>query len=230
MGIPALRVVGEPERAEPSANSGARPLHGGAPLVDQTDAELVHALVAGERNALEKLYRRHAEFAFRIAVRLQGNAQDMEDVVHDAFLKAHRRIRSLKEPSSFRAWLGSIVVNEVRLRLRKSRLMRVLRLQNTEPVDLDALASCDASPEVRAQLAQVYSLLRLMPTDERIAWTLRFVERHRLEDVAQLSECSLATAKRRLGCAQRFLDEHYVQGNRAEAGLSGNLPPTRGQS
>src|SRR5690606_1305733 len=144
--------------------------------------------------------------------RLQGNAQDMEDVVHDAFLKAHRRIRGLKEPSAFRAWLGSIVVNEVRIRLRRTRLMRVLRLQNAEPVDLDALASSDASPEVRAQLAQVYGLLRLMPTDERIAWTLRFVERHRLQDVAQLSECSLATAKRRLTGAQRFLDEHYVRG------------------
>lgn len=218
MGIPALRIVTAAERAERAAQPKERRRYGAAVLADETDAELVHAMVqprgtAGEqRVALEKLYRRHAEFAFRIALRLQGHSQDVDDVVHDAFLKAHRRIQSLKDPSAFRAWLGSIVVNEVKVRLRRARLMRTLRLQNFEPVDLDSLASADAGPEVRAQLAQVYGLLRLMPTNERIAWTLRHVERHRLEDVARLAGCSLATAKRRLHAAQIFIEEHFVRG------------------
>src|SRR5690606_10472286 len=125
-------------------------------------------------------------------------------------LKAQSRIDSLKDPGAFRGWLGSIVVNEVRLKLRRARFLRTLRLQSSDPVDLDSLASTSASPEIRAQLAQVYGLLRLMSTDERIAWTLRFVERHQLEDVAKLSGCSLATAKRRLLSAQRFLNDHLV--------------------
>jgi RNA polymerase sigma-70 factor (ECF subfamily) len=49
-----------------------------------------------------------------------------------------------------------------------------------------------------------------MPLNERIAWTLRYVERHRLEAVAELAGCSLATAKRRILKAQRFLAEHFV--------------------
>jgi RNA polymerase sigma-70 factor (ECF subfamily) len=57
----------------------------------------------------------------------------------------------------------------------------------------------------------VYALLQTMPADDRIAWTLRHVERHRLEAVAELSECSLATAKRRISRAQRFLRDHFVQ-------------------
>ena len=38
----------------------------------------------------------------------------------------------------------------------------------------------------------------------------RHVERHRLEAVAGLVGCSLATAKRRIGRAQAFLNEHFV--------------------
>jgi RNA polymerase sigma-70 factor (ECF subfamily) len=49
-----------------------------------------------------------------------------------------------------------------------------------------------------------------MPSDERIAWTLRYVERHQLEGVAELAGCSLATAKRRIQRAQRFLADHFV--------------------
>ncbi len=178
------------------------------------DSELVQRLLAGQRDALERLYRRHAPFAFKLAVRLQGSSHDVEDVVHDAFLKAQARVSSLKDPALFKGWLGSIVVNEVRLRMRRGRLLRALRLQSAEPVELDSLASDAASPEVLAQLAQVYSLLRQMATDDRIAWTLRFVERQRLEEVAELTGCSLATVKRRLLSAQRFLAEHLVADRR----------------
>lgn len=184
-----------------------------------SDGELVGRLLRGERGALERLYRRHAPFAFKLAVRLQGNGHDAEDVVHDAFLKVQSRAGSLNDPTLFRGWLGSIVVNEVRLRLRRGRLLRVLRLQSAEPVELDSLASDAASPEVRAQLAQVYALLRLMATEERIAWTLRFVEHHRLEEVAELAGCSLATVKRRLVSAQRFLAEHLVADPRQNPGF-----------
>jgi RNA polymerase sigma-70 factor (ECF subfamily) len=83
-------------------------------------------------------------------------------------------------------------------------------VSSADPVDLDVVASAEASPEVRALLAQVYALLRTLPADDRIAWTLRHVERHRLEDVAELAGCSLATAKRRIARAQRYLSEHFV--------------------
>ena len=111
------------------------------------------------------------------------------------------------------AELIAIVVRLVRSRLRRRRLMASLGLTHAgDAVDLDAVASGGASPEARAQLAQVYALLQTMPTEDRIAWTLRYVERHRLEAVAQLTDCSLATAKRRIARAQRFFEQHFVSG------------------
>ena len=79
-----------------------------------------------------------------------------------------------------------------------------------EPIELDAIASPNADPESRVLLAQVYSLLQTLPADDRIAWTLRYVDHHRLESVASLLDCSLATAKRRILRAQRYLTEHFV--------------------
>jgi RNA polymerase sigma-70 factor, ECF subfamily len=178
-----------------------------------TDEALVLRVLekdAGAVNAFETLYRRHAGTALNLAVRIQGSTSDVEDIVHDAFVRAHQRIAELRDPAAFRSWLGSIVVRLVRTRLRRRRLVAMLGLATPEPVDLDAVASPDADPEVRALLAQMYALLQTLPADERIAWTLRHVERHRLESVAGLVGCSLATAKRRIGRAQAFLEEHFV--------------------
>jgi RNA polymerase sigma-70 factor (ECF subfamily) len=102
------------------------------------------------------------------------------------------------------------VVRIVRTRLRRRRLVTLLGLALPEPVDLEAVAAPEADPEARALLAQVYALLQSLPADERIAWTLRHVERHRLESVAELTSCSLATAKRRIQRAQRYLDARFV--------------------
>ena len=163
---------------------------------DDEDQQLVGRARRSEARAFEMLYRRHAEFAFNLAVRIQGSATDVEDVVHDAFLKAQERLADLRDSAAFRPWLGSIVVRLVRTRLRRRRLLGALGLTTPDPVEIEAIAAVDADPETRALLAQVYALLQTLTANDRIAWTLRYVERHRLETVAVMMDCSLATAKR----------------------------------
>ncbi len=198
---PHLRLVGV-EPAAPAKEAG--------PASQLGDAELVALARDGHSDAFEVLYRRHAGFALNLGIRVQGNANDVEDVVHDAFIRAHHRLGELRDAGSFKAWIGSIVVRLVRSRLRRRRLVTSMGLGASEPVDLDAIAASGASPEARAQLAQIYALMCTMPADDRIAWTLRHVEHHRLEAVADLTGCSLATVKRRIARAQRFLSEHFV--------------------
>lgn len=175
------------------------------------DAQLVALACNGESAALELLYRRHAPFAINLATRIEGSSRDVEDIVHDAFLRAFDKLPDLTDRAAFRSWLGSIVVHAVRSRMRRARFLRFVGLGHAQdPVDLDAIASAEASPHMRAQIAQIYALLRTLPADDRIAWTLRVVDSHDLESVARMTECSLATVKRRIARAQKFLDDHFV--------------------
>ena len=217
---PRLRLISSESLDE--AASGTVPTSGAAEAFapaeardvatdpDNEDQELVSRARRSEARAFETLYRRHAEFAFNLAARIQGSATDVEDVVHDAFLKAQERLEDLRDSAAFRPWLGSIVVRLVRTRLRRRKLLGALGLTAPDPVEIDSVAAVDADPEARALLAQVYALLQTLAADDRIAWTLRYVERHRLETVAVMMDCSLATAKRRIARAQRFLTEHFV--------------------
>lgn len=217
--LPAGRVVARPSdppldrRAQEELAQAAPPSRRGslAALLAMPDANLVALARAGEAQASEALYRKHVSFAIHLATRIEGSARDVEDIVHDAFIKAFSRLADLADPAAFRSWLGSIVVFAVRSRLRRLRLMNLLGLgRGADPVDLDAITSHEASPHTRAQLAQIYALLRTLPTDDRIAWTLRCVEGHELDVVARLTACSLATVKRRISRAQKFLEEHFV--------------------
>jgi RNA polymerase sigma-70 factor, ECF subfamily len=203
--------------SKPPAVTTAPDAIGTSGLKDLPDAKLVALGCKGDTQALGLLYRRHAAFAINLAARIEGSSRDIEDIVHDAFLRAFERLNDLSDRGAFRSWLGAIVVHAVRSRMRRARLMSVLGMgKSAEPVDLDAIASADASPHARAQIAQIYALLRTLPTDERIAWTLRAVEGHDLDTVARLTGCSLATVKRRITRTQRFLDEHFVDSGSKE--------------
>lgn len=220
-----LRLV-KPE-AEPSAPSSARDAR--EALHHLADEGLVALVCGGDSRAAEALYRRHAAFAFNLAARIAGSTSDVEDVVQDAFIRAFDNLGSLRKPSAFKTWLGSIVVHAMRSRLRRSRFLRLFGLGHPgDIVEIDSIANESASPHVKAELAQVYALLKTLPADDRIAWTLRFVEGHDLGAAAELSGCSLATVKRRIRRAQRYLAAHYVTatGDDEESELDDELTPT----
>ncbi|MBW2524737.1 MAG: RNA polymerase sigma factor [Deltaproteobacteria bacterium] len=206
--------VGDVEAAAGPSAAGARHAHR---LADLADDELVALAQQGEAAACEALYRRHAGYCVNLAIRIAGSSRDAEDVVHDAFLRAFQGLAELRNRKAFRSWLGSIVVHGMRSRLRRQRFVRLFGLgQSSDPIDLESIASPQAPPAARAQLAQIYALLQTLPLDVRIAWTLRHVEGHDLREAAELAGCSLATVKRRIRAAQSYLEEHFVDSSPRE--------------
>lgn len=156
------------------------------------------------------LFRSHAHYVAAIAHRLLGREHDVDDTVQEVFLIAIRGHSAIREAEAVRGWLARVTVRVARRRLRARRVRELFGLDET-PV-YDRIADSGASPEQRALLMQVYAMLDRLPANARIAWVLRHVEGERLEDVAALSGCSLATAKRRIAQAERLLDEELAHG------------------
>ena len=68
------------------------------------------------------------------------------------------------------------------------------------------------SPERRALLSRVYQVLDRIPVEQRLAWSLRYVEGEKLERVAEQCGCSLATAKRRIAAAHARIQGELIDG------------------
>ncbi len=160
---------------------------------------------------LEEAYRRYAPYVAAVAIRIIGHDEELDDLVQDVFLDATRGIARLREPGALKGWLARITVRAAMRRLRRRRLARALWLTR-EPPDYELLASPEASPEERAQIAHVYRALDRLPADERVAWVLRHVQGETLEQAAALCECSLSTYQRRLRRACAHLQREVPHG------------------
>lgn len=154
---------------------------------------------------LEAAFREFSRYVAGIAHRILGRPDEVDDVVQDVFMAAERGLGRLEQPEAIRGWLATVTVRVAWRRLRRRRLRMIVGLDDARD-HLD-VASPDASPEERLLVARIYDALDDLPVAERLAWSLRHLEGERLERVADLCGCSLATAKRRIAAAHERLRE-----------------------
>src|SRR5919199_3714321 len=87
--------------------------HANAPATPQhaADDALLARFAAGDRAALEELFRRYRGPAYRVAHRLLGHEADALDAVQEGFVKALTHLRGFRGRSSFKTWLLRVVAN-----------------------------------------------------------------------------------------------------------------------
>jgi RNA polymerase sigma-70 factor, ECF subfamily len=147
----------------------------------------------------ESAFRSHAPHLRRIARRILGAEDEVEDVVQDVFIRAHQRLPELRNTEAMRSWLATITVRVARRRLRSSWFSRVWRGDDTICVDVQ---DPGATPEQYSMVASFNRYLQRLPADQRLAWVLCEVEEKTLPEAARLSDCSLSTVTRRLQAAK----------------------------
>jgi RNA polymerase sigma-70 factor (ECF subfamily) len=144
-----------------------------------------------EAEALARLYREHADFVWR-AVRRFGIPDALaEDVVHEVFMVAQRRLADFADTAP-RAWLWS-TARGVAANVRRGRE----RANRREHLSLEVVVpQAPASPEEQLGRAQAAALverfLAELPDDKRAVFELCEIEGLSGPEVAQALELELA--------------------------------------
>lgn len=171
------------------------------PLHAPSEAEAVDP---SDFTAVVRAYR---GYVAAVVVRLMGRDDDVDDVVQDTFVRALDGLPRLQDPTRLKPYLASIAVRLTLRRLGRRRLLSAFGLSERWHPTL--LSTPSANGEQRAMLANVYRVLETCSPEERVAWSLRYLEGERLERVAELMSLSLATVKRRLAVVEAKVQEAH---------------------
>jgi RNA polymerase sigma-70 factor (ECF subfamily) len=164
------------------------------------------------RDRLAELYAEYARFVAWFASRLLTRQDEIEDVVQEVFLIAAKSLDQLRDPPKIRGWLKVVTLRRAARLLRWKRVRSRLGIVPLKSAVEEWVAAPEASPEDRAALRELLAVLDRLPTDLRIAWSLRYMHEETVESVAGLTQCSLATAKRRIAAAQRLINKELLDG------------------
>jgi RNA polymerase sigma-70 factor (ECF subfamily) len=165
--------------------------------------EAVRRFLGGDEDAFTQIVRQWERPVYNLALRFLGNREDAQDVAQDTFLSVFRSIKDLRDPRSFRTWLYRVALNHCRVRWRS----RTPEVSLDEPVGDDKRSAvlgslddfCLQGPKDSVELKDlIQKALMGLSQDHRQAIILKEYLGLSLEEVAQVMECPLSTAKSRL--------------------------------
>lgn len=176
-----------------------------------SDAPLVDAARAGDREAFAELVRRHHARVLGLCRSLLGSNEAAEDAAQDVFLKAYESLGGFRGSSAFSTWLYRIASNRCldlrrsAARARQDSLEALIEARGDDLYRLlgrapDASAGPEAADLVRRVLAA-------LPEDYRSILWLREVEGFTYDELTLALDCSLDAVKSRLRRARAELED-----------------------
>lgn len=179
-----------------------------SPLQRLTDQELVRRARSSDHAAYREVVERYKDAGFRIALQILHHASDAEDALQEAFVKAYIYLDSYNPQYRFYTWFATIVRN-VSLSHLRARDWLVTPLTDELAVPIRSIVQ--ESPELAALASSRAEIIRdavsALPERYRRVLILRYWHDLTYEEIASVTEQSMAAVKTQLHRAKRLLAE-----------------------
>ncbi len=176
--------------------------------VPATDATLVLGVLNGDRSAFAELYDRRARLVRAVCFDTTHDLDTAADLTQETFLRAWMRLKGLRDPQCFAAWLVGIA-RQVCREWRRGKLRYERRLAGlTAELRLATAAdAADAAP--RPPRDERLDLLRdavaALPERERLGLHAFYLQSLDVEEARTVLGLSRSGLYRLLACARRRL-------------------------
>jgi len=189
--------------------------YGGEPDVTaaETDQQLVAKVQKGDSRAFDLLVLKYQHRIFGLIGRYVRDADEVQDVAQEAFIKAYRALPGFRGESAFYTWLYRIAINTA-----KNYLVSRSRRPPGTDVELEDAENHESAWGLRdienpenalfgTELKEVVDCaISALPEDLRTAITLREFDGLSYEDIADIMDCPVGTVRSRIFRAREAID------------------------
>jgi RNA polymerase sigma-70 factor (ECF subfamily) len=166
-------------------------------MIDETEADprgLILAAQGGDRAAFGRLYGRYARMVHGIAL-AHLRAQDADDVVQEAFVRALHQLHTLRDVHAFGGWLASIA---------RHLIVDTVRRTRDQVETQDELPSRD-NPHHALEAQRALDAIRRLPEAYRDTVMLRLVEGMTGPEIAERTGLTPASVRVNLHRGMKLL-------------------------
>lgn len=179
-----------------ATNSGSQPFDADAALA-----------ASGDRQAFERLYRKHMNRVFSLCARMVADRQRAEELTQDVFVRAWEKLHLFRGESSFATWLHRLAVNVV-LNDRKTESRRRSRFEEEdEEHGMDGFIGVVGMPLAPGDMLDLEEAIKRLPPGARRVFTLHDVEGYKHEEIGEMLGVTTGATKAQLHRARRLLRE-----------------------
>lgn len=168
------------------------------------DQNLVQLLQKGNVAAFDSLFEGYSQKLFGFALKYFKNETDTEDLVQEVFVKVWENRQSLKSELSFKSYLFTIALNQIRKHFNKrATSLRYLESLQNEPDFLESLATNDDNYE--SALQKINLIIEQMPPRRREIFMKSKLKGKSSKEIAVELNISAGTVDNQVSDALRFI-------------------------
>jgi len=168
----------------------------------ERDSELLAAIAAGSRQALEELYLGYHRRLARFLSRFTPRYENVEEIINDTFMVVWQNAKAFRNASQVSTWIIGIAYRTALKSLRRQK-------NHTAARNLDDYPEQTVDPTLETEVKDwLQRGLNQLPVEQRLTLELAYHMGHSLEEIAAITECPVGTVKARMFHAREKLRQY----------------------
>jgi len=173
----------------------------------KNEKQHIKKATAGNRDAQERLYKKHAPKMLSVCRQYIKDIHFAEDVMVQGFLKMFTKLDTFKFEGSFEGWLRRIMIRESISYLRKQQFV----VYDDEVYEKNQSEEISQSTDLDTE--HIQQLIDALPQGYKMVFVLYTVEGYKHKEIAEMLSISESTSKTQLLKARKLLQEQLRQQN-----------------
>ncbi|HUU28366.1 MAG TPA: sigma-70 family RNA polymerase sigma factor [archaeon] len=175
-------------------------------ILDREISALAEAARSGDIRAFERLVKTYMKKAYFFTLGLVGNRDDALDISQNAFVKAHRGIKTLKNCERFPAWFYSILRHEAANYIKKAK--RARRKTLADPACMAHIVNIEGiNPDRAERCRTVWKAIRELPVEMQEIIVMQHFQELNYNEIAALLDIPRGSVASRLYRARAALKQ-----------------------
>jgi len=168
--------------------------------MEPTDAELIAAVIQGDKASFEPLIKKYQPRVFATARRYARRESEVEDIVQEVFIKAFQKLAGFRGEAPFEHWLMRLAMRTCYDFLRAHQRNRETSFTELSQPETDWLDQFVIEPDAADEHAEAARqlirriLTRLSPS-ARLVITLLEIEERSVKEIAEITGWSVPLVK-----------------------------------
>ena len=180
--------------------------------MERDDVQLIRSILSGDDAAFSTLVEKYKKGVHALAWRKIGDFHHAEEITQDTFLRAYKKLPTLKNPNQFSGWLY-VIANRLCINWMRKKKLSMQSLGSTHVDEVEKSSYTRYVSEQRETEASehrgetVKRLLARLPESERTVVTLYYLSEMTSKEIGKFLGVSVKTVHSRLHRARKRLQE-----------------------
>lgn len=165
--------------------------------------ELIKEAQNGDKNAFNKIFIAINDDLYKIAKSRISNEDDIADAVQETMIATFKNIKKLRDPSQFKKWVITILINKCN---------RIYRRKYKKDVSYEEynFESFSSSCNLESNIA-FYEMLKDLKYEEKIIIILYYLEQYTVKDIKKILKMNENTVTTHLYRARQKIKNKFEE-------------------